>query len=254
MTLRTRLLGNPRISMVLAVVGAMLPKPPRSFFIVGCGHTGTSLLFRMLSTHSMLFARQMETGAFLGPAGRPSWYKLDALLIAFALSGRPILLEKTPRHIRRLSLIRDTLSSPAFILAVRDGRDVVASLAARYGDFEEAMSRWLADTSLVLSERNSSDCIVWRYEDLVADAESRLRALCAWMEIPFQTAMLNFHEDRRPYSRRGNAHLVMRDVQVHKPIFDGRGRWKSLTEDQLARFSSGPAAELQRAFGYPERS
>ena len=188
----------------------------------------------------------------MGPRARPDWYRLNALLIACALSRRSILLEKTPRHVTRIKLIRSHMPATTFILTVRDGRDVVASLAERYGNFDQAFSRWLADTRCVLEEHRSSQSLLWKYEDFVSDPEDRLRRLCTQLAIPFEDAMLRFHE-KAPPARKSetNAHSIRRNAQLRQPIYDGSGRWKTLTSAQLAAFETGEAAELQEAFGYP---
>jgi hypothetical protein len=64
--------------------------------------------------------------------------------------------------------------------------------------------------------------------------------------------MLRFHELPVPVRKHEtDRHSVNRNSQLRRPIFDGRGRWKSPTSAQLSQLSSGEAAALQEAFGYP---
>ena len=68
-------------------------------------------------------------------------------------AGRRVILEKTPRHIRVLDVIRGHLPRPRFLIVVRDGRDVAASMARRFGDVRVGIDRWIKDNTLAVAER-----------------------------------------------------------------------------------------------------
>ncbi|MEO6396483.1 MAG: sulfotransferase [Devosia sp.] len=229
-------------------------------FVCGCGHTGTTLMATILSAHPDVFVPYQETEVYL----RPWWRAIGSLrrLRAAALaSGRLHLIEKTPRHVRRIAQIRRSLPRAKFLIMVRDGRDVTASLGRRKeGDFASGLARWLRDTEASLEQRNNADTLVVRYEDLVSDPSATIRTVCVFLGVPFVETMLDYHKQTRLWYHRqevtrtdgiGRSHEDLRNWQVNQPIFDGRGRWKSdLPEEFVAAFRIGRPRELMDAFGY----
>ncbi len=242
---------------LISLLCADLPKPKRAVFIVGCGHTGTSLLVRMLAQHPDVFAPTKETNAFKSPYGLSPRHgfrllgRIRHLLKYYTESGRTMLVEKTPLHIHSLNFIRHFIPGAIFLLATRDGRDVVASLRERSGDFDAAVARWVRDTAAVVAALPDSDTILWRYEDLIEAPEDRLRWLCDQLRLPFHPYMLASHADERLFNAGGDAHSLRRNAQLRRPLFDGRGRWKrDLSEHELTVFASDQGLGLQRALGY----
>jgi hypothetical protein len=214
----------------------------------------------MFSMHSAVHVPLNETGAFLfSPA--TGYRRLLGLRIAAILAGKPLLMEKTPRHVLRIDTIRRCVYSPRFIVMVRDGRDVVASLAARNGgNLEEAKRRWLEDTGRSAAEIGKPDVLILRYEDLIEAPATVLQTACGFLGVPYEAAMLEYHRrPRRWYGltetrRTGDIvreHHIHRNWQVNQPIFDGRGRWKrDLSAETVAWFGEGRARELMETFGY----
>lgn len=230
----------------------------RFAFICGCGHSGTSLLAAMFAAHPDVYVPLAETRIFLRPLPvlRVAGLRLQALL-----RGRKHLVEKTPRHVEKIALIRATIPGARFILMVRDGRDVAASIFKRIADLDAAVERWTASNSIVRDLAGAPDCAIVRYEDLIEDPEGQLRRLCAQIGIPFAAEMLDYHKQPRQWFgtrtlRQGDAatgagHNELRNWQINQPIFDGRGKWKSvLGEAAPPALESGKGGELMRHFGY----
>jgi hypothetical protein len=231
-------------------------------FICGCGHSGTLLLANMFASHPQVHIPLRETQAFLKPDPEQAWAGLRAKA---EVSGRPHFAEKTPRHVHRLDLIRRLVPGARFVLMVRDGRDVTASFLRRMGEVETGRARWIEDNRPVLAARGAADATILRYEDLVADPEARLRAVCAFAGLPFAPEMLRFHETPRKWfgvkrlvrgdGSNGPQHRMLRNWQVNQPIFDGRGRWReTLGAEDLAPFEAPPLREIMEAFGYGEEA
>jgi hypothetical protein len=74
-------------------------------FICGCGHSGTTLLATILANHPRIHVPLYESEAFLGSDAQAK-ASLDRLKCEGAAAGRPILVEKTPKHVRRIGLVR----------------------------------------------------------------------------------------------------------------------------------------------------
>lgn len=228
-------------------------------FVCGCGHSGTTLLARILGAHPQIYVPPNETNAFLDEKRMGD--RLDRLRQNTLASGKPYLVEKTPRHLRRMNAIRAGVPGARFVIIVRDGRDVAASIGKREdGDYAGGLARWVKDNARVLKERRSKDVHVLRYEDIVTDAEGTIRKVCRFLGVAYDDQMLRYHErpanwfgrkEVREVGRPGKEHGDLRNWQVNQPIYDGRGRWKKdLPEEFAAQFRAGEPREIMNAFGY----
>jgi Sulfotransferase family len=105
-------------------------------------------------------------------------------------------IEKTPRHVLHLAAIVRCFPDARIVNVVRDPVDVASSLLGV--PFESSRSvlsygqRW---TESVLAAREFSrahtqQVYTVRYESLVHQPETTTRALCAFTELPYETAML----------------------------------------------------------------
>jgi hypothetical protein len=241
----------------------MPPPAPqcKAAFICGCGHSGTTLVATMLADHPDVFVPLDETSMFWwDDAARTSAVLADLRRKALA-AGRTLLVEKTPRHVRRLDRLRQFEPEARLILMTRDGRDVAASIGKRLaGDFQAGVDRWIEDNNYLLAEAANPLAYLLRYEDLIADPRREVSALCEFLGLPFDPAMLQFHERRhtwfgkkepRQTSGVGPEHQDLRNWQVSQPIFDGRGAWKDRLPPEFAeQFQRPPAAGIMRKLGY----
>ncbi|MGI8756230.1 MAG: sulfotransferase family protein [Acidimicrobiales bacterium] len=211
----------------------------------------------MFAAHPAVFVPLRETSVFKDPERAPQRYA--ALLEEATASGQPFLVEKTPGHVHRLDLIRTIIPHARFIMPVRDGRDVVASIARRTGSVDQGIARWTTETAIVLEQRDRADVFAYRHEDLIEDTGAVLRAASAFAGIPFDEAMLNYHQSPRLWFGQrsladgdpGKKHKAHRNWQINQPVFDNRGRWvDELTEEQVRPLLEGSALPVMRAFGY----
>lgn len=114
-------------------------------------------------------------------------------------------------------LLLSTLFHGAFFLQiVRDPRDVACS----YKDMSELTSPsafkprlpveageiaadWTKNVSRVLNAFSAlprRNCLSIRYEDIVTSPEGTLRKICDWLELPYDSNMMNGHLMNRKYS------------------------------------------------------
>jgi hypothetical protein len=232
-------------------------------FICGCGHSGTTLIATILSRHPQIYVPLYESEAFLMDE-KIAGERLRHLRDSTIASGKRILIEKTPRHVRKLDVIRRLVPGVRIILLVRDGRDVTASIAHRFGgDFRRGLTRWIEDNTRVLEERNKPDVFLLRYEDVVTAPQRQIRAVCRFLDVPYSDELLKGEPHSRFWFGKtelrrtdgvGRAHEDFRNWQVNQPIFDGRGRWKVELPPTVAdEFKRGRPLALMRAFGYARR-
>ena len=235
----------------------MIRSVPVRGFICGCGHSGTTLITNILAAHPDVYIPLWETGIFLPKRRLPSW-RYWRLVRSAARAGKRALLEKTPRHIHKLDLIRRTVPGARFVIPVRDGRDTVASLYRRSGDAERAFRRWLDESAIVLRERDTPDVLVYRHEDLIDDPPAVVRRICNFLDLDYRDTLMDFHKEKRlwhgikePSNDSERKHRHLRNWQVNQPIFDNRGRWQTdLQQQDIAEITEGAGRPLMIAFGY----
>ena len=229
-------------------------------FIVGCGHSGTTLLARILGENSETYVPPIETETFLHGRERAE-KSLRHYLNETAAHEKKLLVEKTPRHVYAIDIARELAPESKFIAMVRDGRDVVSSLMHRGASFESALQRWKNDNQPIIENWGKDDVLVLRYEDLITQTETEIGRVCAFLGIPFEDGMLEHHVSQKNWFgqsevRKGTGvgpgeHEALRNWQVNQPIFDGRGRWKeTLSPEQAELITQGPTKELMKQFGY----
>lgn len=232
-------------------------------FICGCSHSGTSLVTAMLGAHPLVYAIPRETRVFRENDDSRSAYLLfqrDYLPAALE-KGATVLCEKTPRHIRRLGLMRETFPDARIVVIVRDARDVAASIKERTGSVDEAIRRWNRDNGIARREieRGRKDLFVVAYEDLIAAPEKTLAVISTHVGIEYHPNMLEFHKDERDWfgsnPKTGSdggfqGHGQLRNWQIHQPLMDRRGRWRTILSEAEARRVERQCRELMSFFGY----
>ena len=236
------------------------PRISAHYFVGGCGHSGTTLIANILSTHQNLYVPLRETRLFLTqPWKRRQRY--TQLAKETVASGKPYLVEKSPAHIRCIDEIRTIFPKARFVVPVRDGRDVVASFYKRYNDKKRGLTAWLTSNEVVAQNLNAPDLYVYRHEDLVDDLEGKLREICTFLNVPFDHDLLNYHEKQQIWhghkkirfteKRYGRHHDIRRNWQVNQPVFNSSGAWrKVLTEEDFPELITGRGKELMQLFGY----
>lgn len=229
----------------------------------GCGHTGSSILARIVGAHSSIYFVTQESGLFL--ANR--YYVEDDYLSKFNAAaiaeGKSLILEKTPRHVWHVDYIRRKYPDAKFILTTRDGREVVASLYERTNDFQGSLSRYQDDSILSLRQMGMMDTLLARYEDLIDDPAKLLREICAWIGVDFEPEMLKYYQKPiawnmdNPYSYgKLEAHDLLRNKQVNSPLEKPNRNWSERLPAEFHAelkefFSEGKMGhKLMRGFGY----
>jgi SAM-dependent methyltransferase len=214
----------------------------------------------LLGSHPDIYAIPFETNLFGLIESRS---EIERHLSDFATSAETrcvYICEKTPIHVRQLEKVFDYFPEARVILMFRDGRDVVASLKRRTGLLLPGIERWVRDTGLTIRRRSDPRVLVVQYEALIQDSVGTLEEICRYLGLAYDDAMLRFHEDSRNWFFEQEvkasdgvgepSHRALRNWQVHQPIFDGRGKWRTgLTFEDMVLFNR-MAAELMEEIGY----
>ena len=235
-------------------------------FIIGCGHSGTTLLANMFACHPLVYVPLRETETFISKKFHESdrfeekWWSMYEELHA---TGKLHLIEKTPRHLLVMNRIRKHVPIAKFIIMVRDGRDVAASFIKRNGSAKVGADRWVSENRIVINEAKSRDVCLIRYEDLICYTEDVLKKLCKFIGcgMTYEEGMLEYYKEPKLWfgvkelakgtGAEGEQHNLLRSWQVNQPKFDGRGQWKTmLSDEEKAYFDSGEAKDMLDYFGY----
>src|SRR2546425_9961552 len=179
-----------------------------------------------------------------------------------SMQGKPLVGDKTPDYVRRIPVLHDLWPRARFVHIIRDGRDVCLSSMSWHKVVHGAGSFgiWAEDPVCTLAlwwEWNiqlgreaggslGSDLYYEiRYEALVADPEGECRKLCAFLHVPYDEAMLRFHEGRT----RLEPGLSRKDAWL--PITPGLRDWRTqMAAADQERFEAA-AGDLLDALAYP---
>jgi tetratricopeptide (TPR) repeat protein len=224
-------------------------------FVVGMPRSGTTLVERILSSHSAVVSvgESQNFGLCLKRAvGTRSNRVLDvetlqsAMEIDFAALGRsyieatkpgdatvPYFVDKMPLNFFYVGFIHLALPNARVICLRRDPMDTCLSnlrqlFALNFSYYNYAydlrdIGRYYVLFDALIGHWNRvlpGKMLEVRYERLVADQEGETRRLLDFCGLPFEPACLNFHANTAPVATASA-------VQVRAPLYAGAiGRWR----------------------------
>jgi len=229
-------------------------------FIVGCGHSGTSVLLRLLDAHSNIYGIPYESRVFTHPG-------LKQLLTAMIWNrntiarGKRRWAEKSPVHVRMIDKIFARYPEARILFIVRDGRDATVSMRKRFGQFEKGLRRWVGDNQHGLHWHSDPRVMKLSYENLVKRYDETMPRICEFIGEAFERGLITYHETpayifsqniAKPKSSAGKQHKDYRNWQLNQELFDGSGKWRTeMTVEEKACFKKNKEAmQLLIDFGY----
>ncbi len=218
-------------------------------FVVGCGHSGTTLIASRLGNHPGIALIPEETNLFepRRPLARARRDLISARAGAVA-AGRSLLLEKTPKHIRVTGRLRRLLPEARLIVVVRNPLDTCLSLRRRGGTLDEAIDRWLLDTGAALSLASDPLTRTFHYEDVTADPEPAFRTMIGFLGLAWDPAVLGTESAYGSVAQK-TPNMRLRAEQVSQPITPNSGKWRTgLTAVEIATIASR-TSRLYAQFG-----
>jgi hypothetical protein len=196
-------------------------------------------------------APRVRTGMSTGEA-------ISAVYEAYADAARkPRWGDKTPMYMRHLGLLEELFPEAQYVHLIRDGRDAALSfLQMPEGTFTRTWAQpttpaqfaclWRKEVAAARGLGSRVGVARYhelRYEALVVEPESTVSAICAFAEIPFESAMLDYTDavdvSRKPHQQR----LLM-------PPTSGVRSWRDdMSSEDVAGFET-VAGDLLSALGY----
>lgn len=220
-------------------------------FIVGCGHSGTTLLLRIVGSHPNVHPIMKETAVF----SKKRTYLLRDFDLAALQNGKKRWVEKTPIHIQHIDRIFRHRPHAKVLLILRDGRDVADSIRARKGSFEAGAQRWLKNNQAGEKWWDDPRVLVLKYEDLIESFDDQARKVLEFVGEDYSNEVREYHSKlntghKKPESVAAGDHFEYRMWQVSQPLFDGRARWASrLSEEEKETFKK-IAGDMLIRYGY----
>jgi hypothetical protein len=119
-------------------------------FILGCGHSGTTLLRKLIGNHKNILEINYESYIFY----TKEIIKFDEWNNDRKLCNKKWICEKTPKHIYKIDMIYEYINDPKVIIIIRNGFDVITSLLQRYGNINIALNRYINDNYQWILHKN----------------------------------------------------------------------------------------------------
>jgi hypothetical protein len=196
--------------------------------------------------------------------GRPKHYArfvTELFDLHGQVKGKRLVGEKTPAYVRHIPTLSSLWPHAKVVHVVRDGRDVALSFLDRTRSARAAWREptWEEDPvttaalywewNVRLGREAGADLEPNRYHEarydaLVADPELECRRLCDSLKVPFDTAMLRFHEGRT------RAEPGLSAKKAWRPVTAGLRRWQQqMAPADVVRFEA-TAGDLLEELGY----
>ncbi len=229
----------------------------RPVFVVGCGHTGTTLMASVLARHDGFHFVPYESRIFHHSNARNDIADFFAPLFIQAQARR--VLEKTPRHVEYLGRIFRLFPMAQVIVMMRDGRDVACSIRRRKGTLESGIERWLQSCRAIAPWSSDARLRVVRYEDFVVNPVETVADILRFLgedgvpsdlidsdeEVEWHGSRLKFEAASAP-----GEHLLRRKSQINSPLYDDRERWREELSDDERKWILCIAGSELRHWGY----
>ena len=179
--------------------------------------------------------------------------------------------DKTPNYVQRMRRINSMLPESRFVHVIRDGRDVAVSWQRRLArrelpgliPLERLAERWRGQ---ILKAREDSAALAHymevRYEQLVLDTESTLRQVAEFIELPWDPAMLDYHQGAAARHRelvtglegdarrRGEEQMRAHELTTQPPQPGRVGIWKDEMSPADRAVFTREAGDLLSELGY----
>jgi hypothetical protein len=198
-----------------------------------------------------LDADALRADALAAPRRWPALFRLVLARFAEAQGGARVVAEKTPNHVLYLDALRRFFPALRVVHVLRDPRAVAWSWRAvpwTTGFAAGDAGVWVRYAEAARRAPPGVPLHTVRYERLVRAPEAEARRLCRFLALPFDAAMLRFHEtdaatldlDREPWKAR-----AARPIDPAAAV-----RWQREAPARFVADVEAVAARAMRRWGY----
>ncbi len=207
-------------------------------FIGGCGHSGTTLLLKILGLHSQVIhfyknIKNEENSNEIFDRENEEYIKIKTR----TKDTKSILL-KNPSNILHIDEIRKYYKGSKIILMYRDGRDVALSYHRRgsFKSFKQCVIYWKDRSELILRHGNDGDVFLLKYEDLIDKKEECIKEILIFLELKDEDLLEKYNDNIMPdklekpkNETKEIEHRALRNWQINQSLYNS-SRWeKDLT-------------------------
>lgn len=136
-------------------------------------------------------AARLEAGAGVGDVLR-LFYRLYAQRF-----GKPRSGDKTPGYLGLMPRVVETLPEAHFIHIIRDGRDVALSWRNTWFAPSQSIAvlveEWARQINQARQAASALNYLEIRYDQLLTNTADCLRRICAFIDLPYDAIMLDYH-------------------------------------------------------------
>ncbi len=163
-----------------------------------------------------------------------------------ASRGKPRWGEKTPFYVLWIGQIAELLEEAHFVHLIRDGRDAALSAMRLWWgpkSVAEAAEWWVKRVSAGRHDGADHAYLEVRYEQLVEQPETELKRICAFIELDFDSQMLDFDRRVRERAVLVAPHLVSlvpAGSSTERSGSEARAGPREMLARQTARLSGPP--------------
>jgi Sulfotransferase family len=164
--------------------------------------------------------------------------------------------DKTPSYMQRLDVLERAFPGARYVHLIRDGRDAALSFVGMrrrprfnwarprgVGAFAAQWRREVEAARRFGREQAAGRYRELRYEDLVADPQASLRAVCEFLALDFEPAMLDYH-------RADDPKLLLDHPRLAEPPTPGVRKWRDQMAPRDTERFEGIAGRLLSELGY----
>ncbi len=171
------------------------------------------------------------------------------------LSEGTVWGDKTPEYLAIFEQLGTVFPQAKMIFLIRDGRDVVQSLADRGWQGWSIYQRskyWLKGVLNIYryAHQNPNKSLVIFYEDIVKDTRSNLSKMCEFIGVAYQPEMMNYHLEASK-----NITSIEKQNKIHTklhrlPKTTDLHKWKSNQPSRKIFYTEAVLYPGLKRFGY----
>ncbi len=159
-----------------------------------------------------------------------------------------------------IGTILELCPNAIILLLLKNARDVAFSIRDRTGSIQAGIIRWVEDNRAGREFWSHPSVYVFKYESLIESFESTVKGVLEFLGEEYEDGVKAYHKTPRyyysnkiekPETAFGKNHDQYRNWQINQPLFDGTGKWKRMSEEEIS-IVDNVAKEMLIECGYVE--